>query len=60
MTTHKICVSNYGNPLSKTLEHYLKPFTQELQERDGFGLGLSIVHKVIRKHQFGLTYKFKK
>ena len=26
--------------LSKDLEYYLKPFTQELSHRNGFGLGL--------------------
>lgn len=58
-TAHSICVSNHGNPLVKELEHYLKPFTQERQERDGFGLGLSIVNKVMHKHQFDLSYEFK-
>lgn len=58
-THHSICVSNHGNALVKELEYYLKPFTQELQERDGFGLGLSIVNKVMHKHQFRLSYEFK-
>lgn len=53
-----IIVSNYGVALCKDLEHYLKPFTQELSQRDGFGLGLSIVNKVMQKHQFSLTYAF--
>lgn len=59
VTANKINVRNEGKALSKTLEHYLKPFTQELSQRDGFGLGLSIVNKVIHKHQFNLTYEFK-
>lgn len=53
---NEICISNRGKELSKQLEYYLKPFTQELSQRDGFGLGLSIVKKVIDKHNFQLNY----
>ncbi|WP_368029967.1 ArsS family sensor histidine kinase [Arcobacter sp. s6] len=53
-----ISVSNKGKELSKQLEHYLKPFTQELSQRDGFGLGLSIVKKIIDKHDFRLEYSY--
>lgn len=55
---NEICVSNYGKPLSKELEYYLKPFTQELSQRDGFGLGLNIVKKIIDKHNFVLSYRY--
>ncbi len=55
---NKICISNYSKSLSKELEHYLKPFTQENSSQDGFGLGLSIVNKIIQKHNFKLTYKY--
>ncbi|WP_419771042.1 MAG: ArsS family sensor histidine kinase [Candidatus Marinarcus sp.] len=53
---HEISVCNKGAKLSKELEYYLKPFTQELSQRDGFGLGLSIVNKIIDKHGFQLLY----
>ena len=53
-----IAVSNKGKELSKQLEYYLKPFTQELSQRDGFGLGLSIVKKIIDKHDFSLQYSY--
>ena len=53
-----IAVSNKGKELSKQLEYYLKPFTQELSQRDGFGLGLSIVKKIIDKHDFTLQYSY--
>lgn len=45
-----IYIKNSGEKLSKDIAYYLKPFTQELAQRDGFGLGLSIVKKVIDKH----------
>ena len=53
---NKISISNKGQKLSKEIEYYLKPFTQELSQRDGFGLGLSIVKKIIDKHNFKLEY----
>lgn len=53
---NEISISNKGEKLSKEIEYYLKPFTQELSQRDGFGLGLSIVKKIIDKHNFKLDY----
>ncbi|XPV68621.1 MAG: ArsS family sensor histidine kinase [Halarcobacter sp.] len=58
-SNNEIKVINKGNKLSKELEYYLKPFTQELIQRDGFGLGLSIVNKIIHKHNFKLLYTYK-
>ena len=55
---NEIFISNKGKALSKELEYYLKPFTQELSQRDGFGLGLSIVKKVIDRHHFQLNYAY--
>ena len=56
---NEILVLNKGKSLSKELDYYLKPFTQELSQRDGFGLGLSIVKKIIDRHEFKLDYEFK-
>lgn len=55
---NQISILNKGEKLSKEFEYYLKPFTQELSQRDGFGLGLSIVKKVIDRHDFSLSYSY--
>ena len=55
---NEISISNKGKKLSKEIDYYLKPFTQELSQRDGFGLGLSIVKKVIDRHNFRLNYEY--
>ncbi|AXX91033.1 histidine kinase [Arcobacter suis] len=55
---NEISILNKGTKLSKELEYYLKPFTQELAQRDGFGLGLSIVKKIIDKHGFQVDYSY--
>lgn len=55
---NEISISNKGTKLSKELEYYLKPFTQELAQRDGFGLGLSIVKKIMDKHGFQVDYSY--
>lgn len=59
-SNNQISVINKGKKLSKDIEYYLKPFTQELSQRDGFGLGLSIVNKIIYKHSFELFYRYEK
>ena len=56
---NEISISNKGTKLSKELEYYLKPFTQELSQRVGFGLGLSIVKKIMDKHGFQVDYSYK-
>ncbi|ADG94788.1 integral membrane sensor signal transduction histidine kinase [Arcobacter nitrofigilis DSM 7299] len=54
-----ILVENKGEKLSKELAYYLKPFTQELAQRNGFGLGLSIVDKILNRHFLKLEYEYK-
>jgi len=55
----EIHIINSAKQLTKNLEYYFKPFTQELSQRDGFGLGLSIVQKILKKHNFKISYKYK-
>lgn len=55
----EIHIINNAKQLTKNLEYYFKPFTQELSQRDGFGLGLSIVKKILKKHNFKISYKYK-
>jgi len=55
---NEISISNKGKQLSKEFEYYLKPFTQELSQRDGFGLGLSIVKKILDRHNYQLLYSY--
>lgn len=56
---NEIYISNYAPKLSKEINYYIKPFTQESFQRNGFGLGLSIVNKIIKKHNFNLSYMYK-
>jgi len=55
---NNISVVSYGAKLSKDIEYYLQAFTQELSQRNGFGLGLSIVKKIIDKHKFRISYSY--
>lgn len=56
-----INVFNHGKPLEKEFSYFLTPFTRQESSRttEGFGLGLDIVSKIIAKHGFSLSYRYK-
>ncbi|MFH0708763.1 MAG: ArsS family sensor histidine kinase [Pseudomonadota bacterium] len=60
VSLNKISVINHGEPLEKEFEYLLTPFTRQEHSRttQGFGLGLNIVSKIIKKHEFSLAYHY--
>lgn len=55
-----ISVSNKGDKLQKDISYYLGAFTKgdEARLSGGYGLGLSIVSKILRKHGLELGYTY--
>lgn len=49
-------IMNTAEKLDRDIAYYLQPFTQKNSKKEGFGLGLSIVNKVIKKHNLQLEY----
>lgn len=58
-TKEKISFISQGKPLKYELEHYLEPFVQEKNSHQSFGLGLYIVHHIIKAHHISFTYEHK-
>lgn len=56
----KIIVKNRGEKLEKPLEFYCEDFTQGDNSRNqkGYGLGLSLVKRILDKHRFNLSYSY--
>lgn len=57
-----ISVKSKGESLEHSLDYYCEPFAQGDDARgvEGFGLGLSIVQKIVQKHGFKLSLICKK
>jgi two-component system OmpR family sensor kinase len=60
ITTERIRVLNHGIQLEKGFDYFLTPFTRQESSRttQGFGLGLSLVAKIVAKHGFALAYEY--
>nr|WP_321265427.1 ArsS family sensor histidine kinase [uncultured Sulfurimonas sp.] len=57
---NKIEFISKGSPLQKPLEEYYKPFHNDTQNKNhGMGLGLYIVHSILKMHKMSLEYKHK-
>ncbi len=58
-SNNKIVVENIGKKLANDLIYYTKPFTRDPNQQIGHGLGLNIVNKIIKMHDFKLEYTYK-
>lgn len=57
MEDDEIFFANFGEPLKKSLSHYVEPFTKDQPTKDSFGLGLYIVDAILREHGYVLAYE---
>lgn len=54
-----IIVENYGIKLSNKLETYFEPFSKDENKKAGsFGLGLYIVHNILKANGYTLEYEY--
>jgi two-component system, OmpR family, sensor kinase len=58
-TKTKLSFISQGKPLQYELSHYLEPFVQEKNSHQSFGLGLYIVHNIVKAHRLHFTYEHK-
>ena len=52
-------IENIAKELSNDFIYYIQPFTREPNQQLGHGLGLNIVNKIIKLHNFKLDYLYK-
>ncbi|MDD5359741.1 MAG: ArsS family sensor histidine kinase [Sulfurovaceae bacterium] len=55
---NKISIKNFAKPLEKDFLYYLDPFTKENSNKNGYGLGLNIVKRILDLHGFILNYRY--
>ena len=54
-----IIIKNKGKPLKQPYTEYLKPFSRDKDsKKEGMGLGLYIVDKTCKSHNFTLSYEY--
>ncbi len=55
-----IIFENIGNPLKYELEKYYEPFfANEEKTENSFGLGLYIIHNILKANNYSLEYQYK-
>lgn len=55
-----ISIKNFANPLENDFSYYTEPFTKADISKNGYGLGLNIVKRILDLHGFDLNYKYEK
>ena len=59
-SNQEIIFENIGKKLEFPLENYFEPFfSNEDKSKDSFGLGLYIVHNILKANGYTLQYEFK-
>jgi len=57
---NELHIISKGNKLQKPLEDYFQAYHNETQSKNhGMGLGLYIVHEILKMHKMKLSYEFK-
>ena len=58
-SNQEIIFENIGKKLEFPLENYFEPFfSNEDKSKDSFGLGLYIVHNILKANGYTLQYEF--
>lgn len=55
-----ISIKNFAKPLENDFSYYTEPFTKDDMSKNGYGLGLNIVKRILDLHGFDLNYKYEK